>query len=169
MAAPTFTVPSTIAAIPAAAPKTVTGARAIVTVNGQTVGIYESCTFNTSFGTEPVHTLGKYNPQEIVVTSAEAVTLNCSGFRVVGAGLTTAPGVPLLSDLLGLESMTIVVADRQTGSKLLTVLNCVVTSYSGNFNAKATSKISVTYSGTAAFDESTSSDDDKSSNAGVSL
>jgi len=133
---------------------TVVGGRAKVFVDGVLVGIFESCVTTKNFGTEAIHTLGKYGPQEIVYTSVEAVNVNCSGFRVVGAGVHTLPKVPKVQDLLNFQPFTITVVDRQTGKTMRTVQGCVPTSDNDNFNAKATSRVNVSYIGTLAFDES---------------
>lgn len=139
--------------------KVVTGARAKVFVNNQLVGIFESCTVSGSLGTEPIFTLGRYAPDEIAITSSEAVNVSCSGFRVVGAGVHTLPAVPLIQDLLTFDPFTITVVDRQTGETLETILGCVPTSNNTNYNAKATSKVAITYIGVLAYNEDNNDND----------
>jgi hypothetical protein len=123
-------------------------------VNGNVCGIFESVSYNLNYGTEPIHVLGKFNPVEIAVTSQEAVSLTCSGFRVVGNGPYGSPSVPTVQQLLALSGMTITVTDRQTNNIILSVNNCIATGYSGSYNAKATSKIQINYIGTTIADES---------------
>lgn len=135
------------------------GARAKVYVNNQLVGIYESCSYNMSIGTEPIHLLGRYSPDEITPTSYEAVTLNCSGFRVVNQGPHVLPAVPKLQDLLTLEAVTLAVVDRQSGLTILTAIGCVPNSYNGNHNARATSRITINYTGLRISDESGAQDE----------
>lgn len=139
--------------------KVMVGARAKVFVDNALVGIYETCTFNMNIGTEPIHLLGRYSPDEITPTSYEAVSLSCSGFRVVGQGPHVLPKVPKLQDLLGLEGVTITVVDRQTGQAILTAIGCVANSYNGNHNARATSRITVNYTGLRLSDESGAQDE----------
>ena len=139
--------------------KVVTGARAKVYVNNQLVGIFESCTVSSSLGTEPIFLLGRYAPDEIAITSSEAVNVTCSGFRVVGAGLHTLPAYPLVSDLLLFDPFTITVVDRQTGETLETILGCTPSSQNTNYNAKATSKVNITYIGTLGFNEDANDSD----------
>lgn len=134
--------------------KTLTGARAKVYVNNQLVGIFESCTWNRSYGTEAIHLLGRYSPDEIAITSSEAITLSCSGFRVVGNGVHVLPAVPKVQDLLNFEALTITVVDRQTGSTICTVIGCVPNGDNGGVNARATSRVTVNYIGTIMSDES---------------
>jgi len=152
------------------ATKVLTGGRAKIYVQNQLVGIFETCTYNVNIGTEPIHILGRYSPSEITPTSYEAVTLSCSGFRVVGAGpqtgsasannagvgeaSTAGPAVPMLQDLLNFDSVTLAVVDRQTGVTILTAIGCVPTGYSGNHNARATSRVTINYTGLRISDES---------------
>jgi hypothetical protein len=107
-----------------------------------------------NIGTEPIHLLGRYSPDEITITSYEAVTISCSGFRVVGQGPYVLPAVPKLQDLLNFDSVTLTVVDRQTGQQILTAIGCVPTSYNGNHNARATSRVSINYTGLRISDES---------------
>lgn len=146
--------------------KVMVGARAKVYVNNQLVGIYETCTYNMNIGTEPIHLLGRYSPDEITPTSYEAVTVSCSGFRVVGQGPHVLPAVPKLQDIIALEGVTLTVVDRQTGLAILTAIGCVANSYNGNHNARATSRVTVNYTGLRISDES--GDQDESAGA-VSL
>lgn len=145
--------------------KVMVGARAKVYVNNQLVGLYETCTYNMNIGTEPIHLLGRYSPDEITPTSYEAITISCSGFRVVGQGPHVLPAVPKLQDLLGLEGVTLTVVDRQTGKAILTAIGCVPNSYNGNHNARATSRITINYTGLRISDES----GDQDENGAVSL
>jgi len=138
-------------------PKTMTGARAIVSVAGNIVGVYDSCTYSINIGAEPIHTLGRFSPNEIAVTSYEAVTVNCSGFRVVGNGAHVLPKFPKLNDLISLEGVQLIVTDRQGGATVLQVDNCIPVNYASGFNAKATSRIQITYLGSVASEENSSS------------
>ena len=131
-----------------------TGARAKVYVNNQLVGIFETATYNMNIGTEPIHLLGRYSAAEITPTSYEAVTISCSGFRIVGQGPHVLPGVPKLQDLLTLNAVTLAIVDRQSGETILTAIGCVPNSYNGNHNARATSRITINYTGLVLSDES---------------
>jgi hypothetical protein len=131
----------------------VTGSRTKVYVNDQLVGIFETVSYNVNIGTEPIHLLGRYSAAEITPTSYEVVTLQCGGFRIVGEGPMVLPAFPKLQDLLQLENVTLAIVDRQSGTTILTVIGCVPTSYSGNHNARATSRVSISYTGIVASDE----------------
>lgn len=141
------------------ATKVMTGARAKVYIDNQLVGIFETCSYNVNIGTEPIHLLGRFSPDEITPTSYEAVTLSCSGFRVIGAGVHTLPKFPKLQDLLNLEAVTIAVVDRQSRAVILTALGCVPNSYNGNHNARATSRVTINYTGLRLSDESGDQDE----------
>lgn len=149
--------------------KVFTGARAKVYVDNVLVGIFDSCSYAVNIGAEPVHILGRYSPAEITQTSYEAVTVNCSGFRVIGNGGHVLPKVPKLQDLLQFEYITLALLDRQganteggtnpNNEPVMTVQNCVPINYSTGANAKATSRVQVTYLGTHASDESGAQDE----------
>jgi len=150
---------------PAAGPltaKTITGGRTYVSsdaLGGAVVGIFDSITINESLTTEDIHTLGKYGPQEIVVTAYSAVTVSCSGFRVYGKGVKALGQFPTLADLINMGSLTLTVHDRQNpGTPLATIINCIPETNNVNYNARASSKVNITYKGTAVTDESTIGD-----------
>ena len=141
--------------------KVMTGARAKIYVDNVLVGVYDSCTYAINIGAEPIHILGRYSPAEITQTSYEAVTVNCSGFRVIGNGGHVIPKVPKLQDLLQLEYVTLSMVDRQSVDNIpiMNVQNCIPINYSTGVNAKATSRIQVTYLGTHAGDEAGDQDE----------
>ena len=139
--------------------KTLTGNRAKVYVKGVLCGIFDSCNYTSSIGTEDIFILGATSAREIAITSQEVVQLNCSGFRIVGNGVHILPAVPKLADLMNFESMTVSVVDRKTGAQVLTVLGVVPTTNGENYNAKTTSKIQVSYKGIRGYDESGDSDE----------
>jgi hypothetical protein len=133
--------------------KTMVGSRAKVYVNNVLVGLFDSCSYSFNVSAEPIHILGKFAPDEITPTAAEAVTVDCSGFRIIGQGSYVLPKMPRLQDLLNLEKVTIAVVDRQTGETILTAIGCVPVRHSGAYQAKATSKISISYMGTKMMEE----------------
>lgn len=145
--------------------KVITGGRSVVSItdaagNTQVIGIFESCSYNESLGTEDIHLLGRYGADEITVTSYNAVTVNCSGFRVYGHGAKILGKFPKLNDLLTLGPVTLTIGDRgnPAGAALATIINCVPDTNSTNNNAKSTSRISITYKGTALSDENSQGD-----------
>ena len=145
------------------AQKSMTGARAKIRVDGQLVGIFDSCQYGANIGTEPIHLLGRYSAAEISVTSYEAVQVACSGFRIVDQGVHVLPKAPQLQDLLNLESVQIEVEDRQTGSNVAIIKNCVPSNWGEGQQAKGTTRFNITYIGTILSDES--GDQDESAGA----
>lgn len=139
--------------------KTMTGGRAVVSVDNKVVGIFESCTYGANISVEPIHLLGRYGPAEITQTAYEAIAINCSGFRVIGNGAHTLPKFPKLQDLLNLGPVTISIRDRQTGELIMTAVGCIPTSYNTGVNARQTSRIQVTYTGTKLVDEAGDQDE----------
>lgn len=148
------------------AQKTMNGARAKVRVNGNIVGVFDSVQYGGNIGAEAVHLLGRYSPDEIAVTSYEAIQVSCSGFRLIDQGVHVLPAAPKLQDLLSLERIQIEVEDRQTGQNIAIVKNCVATSWGEAQQAKATTRFNITYMGTVLSDES---GDQEESNGFVSL
>ena len=138
--------------------KILTGARVKIYVQNQLVGVFETCSYSMSYGTEAIHLLGSYAAQEILINSSEAIQITCGAFRLVGQGPHVLPAVPKLSDLLSFESVTLAVVDRQSGETILTAIGCVPNSYSGNHNARASSRVSITYMGLVITDESSQGD-----------
>lgn len=139
--------------------KVVTGARAKVYIDNVLVGIFESCTISNATGLEAIHLLGRFTPDEIAITSKEAVNIACSGFRVVGQGKHVLPKVPKIQDLIGFEPFTMTIVDRQTGATMETILGVVPSTDNTNYNAKATSRVNINYMGIRASDESGAQDE----------
>ena len=134
--------------------KVMTGARAIVRVDGEVVGVFDSCQYGANIGTEPIHTLGRYSANEISITSYEAIQVSCSGFRVVDQGFHVLPKAPKLQDLITFERVQLEVQDRQSGSNIMIVKNCVPQSWSEAQQAKGSTRFNITYLGTVLSDES---------------
>lgn len=133
--------------------KTLNGAMAVVYVDSKICGIYDSCNYSVSHGTEAVHILGRFSPVEIAITSQEAVSVNCSGFRLVGNGVHVLPKAPKLEQLIALENITISIKDRVSLQNIMIVTGCKVTGHSGGVSSKAISRCSVNYLGTVYSDE----------------
>lgn len=146
------------------ATKVLTGGRAKLFVDNVLVGIFESVNYGATIGVEPIHILGRYSVAEITQTSYEAVSVQCSGFRVVGQGVHVLPKFPKLQDLLQLETVTLAITDRQTGETIMTVTGCVPTSYNSGVQGRATSRIQITYTGAKLVDESGDQDEANSTN-----
>lgn len=138
---------------PATTAKVFTGARAVVSVDGQDIGVFDSCSYGSNIGVEPIHILGSFVTQEITPTTYGEISVECSGFRVLNNGPHTLPKFPRLQDLLNLGSVTLSIRDRQSGTKMMEVIGAVPVAYRSGVNARSTSKISITYMGRILSDE----------------
>lgn len=153
--------------------QTLTGARAKLYVNEQLMGLATDCSWSLPYGMEPVHTLGRYEPQEIVPVSQEAVEVSLNGMRVVNFGphfgfdgnIDTAKVVPVLKDLLNNKDVTIRIEDRQTGEEVMRVAQCRSRGYSSQVGAKGMVTYSMTFVGIRVTDEHASDDQIKDGTA----
>jgi hypothetical protein len=139
---------------------TITGGRAQLylpdlTGNLVLAGVFDTVSRGKGLSTEAVHTLGQYSAREIAITAYNEVTVNCSGFRVLDKGTTVLGKFPRLQDLLNYQGVVIKVVDRQSGDTLLVVTGAVPNADNESYSARATTKTSISYTGIAAFDEST--------------
>lgn len=143
--------------------QTMTGARAKVRVNGEVVGLFDSCQYGATIGTEPVHILGRYSAAEISITSYEVVQVSCSGFRVIDQGVHVLPAAPTLDQLLAFETVQLEIEDRKSGKNIMIVKNCVPNNWGEGQQAKGTTRFNITYQGVVLSDES--GDQDESAGA----
>jgi hypothetical protein len=143
------------------ASKVMSGARAKVFIadpnsgKPELVGSFHTVTVGLTFDVQPVNILGRFSPDELVYTAQEAVTVQCSGFRVIGAGVHRMMKVPNTRDLLTHEYLQLVITDRQTGRDIHKVHSVRPVSYSTTLNARALEDVSVTYLGLLIDDEDT--------------
>ena len=140
--------------------KVLTGSRCVLrftdvtTGQSNVVGIFESVTWSYNQEVDNPYILGSEVPQETTPLSFSPVSLNMSGFRLIGEGPYVAARFPKLQDFLTQTPFDVECYDRATGSLVLKVKSCTSTSYSGGFNSRATSKISMTMVGLSTNDES---------------
>lgn len=143
------------------ASKTMTGARGKVyisdPVTGTTslIGIFSNISWGLTYDAQPVFLLGRHGPDEIVYTAQEPVSVQCSGFRVVGNGAHKLAKLPNLKDLLSSEYLEILVVDRQTGRDIAKIHGVRPVSFSTTLSARNLEEISVSYIGLVADDEDT--------------
>ena len=130
------------------------GARAKVIVDGQVVGIFNSCSYGVAYDANPVYILGKFNPAEIALTGQEPISVQCGGFRVIDNGPYVIASVPKLQDLLNHEDITLSLVDRQSGKTVMTVVGVRPTGYSTDVAARGLQSLNVSFQGTAMGDES---------------
>lgn len=143
-----------------AASKVMHGARAKVSIQepgkpSLLVGIFNTISWGQTYDVQPVYILGRLSPDETVYTAQEAVSISCSGFRVIGAGAHVLGKMPNLRDLLTHEYLEMIVTDRQTGRIMAKFHSVRPTSYSTTISARNLEEISVTYTGLLVDDEDT--------------
>lgn len=141
--------------------KTVTGARAKVyiadpnTGKSTLVGAFSQISWGLTFDAQPVHILGRFGPTEIVYTAQEPVSVQATGFKVIGAGVHKLMGMPNTRDLLTHEYLEMVIVDRQTGREMTKIHSLRPISYQTQLNARNLEEISVNYMGLLVDDEDT--------------
>lgn len=136
--------------------RTMSGARAQVALNGNIIGTFANVSYGVNIDIAPVNVLGRFSPAELVSTGQEAISVSCTGFRVLGAGPYATMSVPKLQDLLNTETFTISIFDRQSGptSPIMIVTDCLSSGYSTSIAAKSLQELSVNYMGLTLSDES---------------
>ena len=104
-----------------------TGPRAIVKLNGATIGSFSQISFGQSYDSTPTFVLGRFSPVEIVISGADPVSISATGWRTVqtpgnGAGYLGPYGQnsPIdmfkLQNLLEADGSTLHILDRRNGS-----------------------------------------------------
>jgi hypothetical protein len=149
------------------------GARAILKINGQTVGVFSQCSYGVSYDNTPVYVLGRFSPTEIALTGQDPVAVSATGFRTVqdannpgsqyfgpyAPGLTdnslgSAINMPKLQDLIDNNDSVITIYDRQTQQAVLTVVGVQVVSFQTNITARGLQELSMNFIGIQGWDES---------------
>lgn len=141
-----------------------TGARALIKFNGQLVGMFSSCSWNYSLEVVPAFILGNHTAVALTNTGANAVAIECEGFRQVtddgeyyGPHRTVGDRrlVPRLQDLLNDPgTFQITIEDRRTGKTIMKVTDCKSTGYRTALGARGQQTISVSFIGLRLGDES---------------
>jgi hypothetical protein len=149
-----------------------TGARALIKFNGQLVGMFSSCSWNYSLEVVPAFILGNHTAVALTNTGANAVAIECEGFRQVtdendqnyyGPHRTvgTRRLVPRLQDLLNDPgTFDITIEDRRTGKTVMKATTCKATGYRTALGARGQQTISVSFIGLRLGDESNPSPND---------
>ena len=130
------------------------GARGQVFVNGQISGIFSSISYGVDIDVSPAFVLGRFSPMELDVLAQEAISLTCTGWRVLNEGpYSGSIGVPKLQDLLTVDDITISLYDRQTGNFIMTVVGCKSQGWSSGLDSKAQQTLTVRFLGLRLEDE----------------
>lgn len=142
-------------------PKVMSGARAkvYITQEGgqpQLIGIFTSVSYSMQLDAQPAYILGRYSAAEIDYVAQEVVSINATGWRVIGHGAHQDVAVPKLEDLLSVGYMTFHIQDRGTAGepKMMQVQQVRPTGYSTTLSSRQLTEISMTFMGIYINDES---------------
>lgn len=133
--------------------KILTGARAKISIAGNTVGLFANCSWSIRQDKAPAYILGRYNPAEITPTSQEPVSISLTGYRVVDAGPYAVANATLLRGLLEEEDFDVTVYDRQTFKTIFTAVGCRVSGWSSGVAARGVSDVRIDIIGLKGEDE----------------
>jgi hypothetical protein len=156
-----------------------TGARALVMIDTNLIGIFSSCTWQLRQDKTPLFVLGKYGPGQIAPTAQEAVQMSLTGFRVFNKGPYAAMGATMLKDLLTEQDFTVKVFDRGpkdvagtnnsnsdvNGKAAFTAFGCRITGWSSGVAARGVSDVRIEVIGLFGGDETEGSEVQESSSA----
>jgi hypothetical protein len=141
------------------------GARALVQINKQPVGVFNEVSWVYGLLDAEVDILGAYGTVDVVYVGASAVTAEATGWRVIDHGPMVVASVPKLSELLTYEGVEILIMDRQAkpgDPAICTIRDAKPLGYSGGVAAKQLSTARITFKGTRFEDESGTNEEDAS-------
>lgn len=134
--------------------QTVHGARAKLIIDGTLQGSFSNVSYGLTYDMQPIYTLGRFSPAEIVPVGQEAIAISATGFRIVGNGPHVAAKVPKLQDLLQHEDIELTIEDRQTNQATFKVVGVRPTGYTTAIGARGVQEITVNFLGIRQSDES---------------
>jgi len=136
--------------------KVMHGARAIIAIGGRSIGIFSQVSYSLVYDVSPVFILGRLGPAELGYTAQEAVSVSCSGWRVLDSGphARTGGNVPFVNNLLTQDDVTITIYDRVTAKPIMTVVGCKCQGYSTSISHRQMQEITVNFIGLSISDES---------------
>jgi hypothetical protein len=115
------------------------GARALVQINKQPVGVFNEVSWVYGLIDAEVDILGAYAPVDIIYVGASAVTADATGWRVSITARMVVASVPKLRELLTYEGVEIQIMDRQAkpgDPPICTIRDVKPMGYSGGVAAK---------------------------------
>lgn len=144
--------------------KTLTGARAIVQIKGQPVGIFNNIAYSNRTVREPIYTLGSFLPREICAISQDPVAVRLSGYRHIGKTPAQVAGATLIRDLLteDADGFTVQIIDRRTNTRIAVIEGCKVVDYSIGVSARSYVDLSINLLGRLSYDEASPNGDNDS-------
>jgi len=134
--------------------KTLTGARCLLSIDSQPIGLFASVDFGVNNAAEDIYVLGNLGASEIVYTSQDTITVNVSGFRVMGSSPYDASSVPKLQELLTHADITLSIVDRTTKLPVMTLVGVRPIGYNVSAQARGVASLSISFRGLRLSDES---------------
>ena len=160
---------------PNAAPVVMHGARAIMSVAGQVVGIFTNVSYGVQYDVSPLYVLGRFSAIQTEYTGMEPVQVTCSGWRVLNKGPYAAMGqsgqrmVPKLQELLTAQDITLSIYDRQDNTTpIMEVTNCKAQGWNTTIQSRTLQEITVNFIGLIFSDEEDSTSGGQAEPAGSS-
>jgi len=142
-------------------PTVMHGARAILAIAGQPVGIFTNVSYQVQLDVAPVTILGSYAPVTTEYVGMEPVSVSATGWRVLDHGPHAVIGkngeriVPALAELISADELSITVYDRQDPTKKIAdITNVRSQGFSSGVAARSLSELTVTFIGLIYSDES---------------
>lgn len=130
------------------------GQLAKIYIDDELIGLFDSVDYGAEIFLEDAYILGRSSAAEIAETGYSTVSVNLSGFRIIGNGVHVLPKFPKVQDLVGLGSFKLDVVDRNSGEAVATVLGCKWNRYGTGFQARSLSRVQMTCRGLILQDES---------------
>lgn len=154
--------------------KSLSGARAVLILDGKTIGTAQNVSVNIGFQVDPLFTIGRFEAAELVPNSQQPATITMRMVRIIGVSPLQKLRLPTLNDvapdgLLMNQDFTIQIVDRQNslnptpgqGVTVMQVTNCRTTGFSLDTPASQTSEMTLTFTGIYIGDEGLSTTDNQ--------
>jgi hypothetical protein len=129
-----------------------TGAKLVLTINGQEVAYASNVNYNLAYNTIPISGIDQIEIDELAEVSI-SVNFTCSMFRVNKKGAISLGLMPKLSQILKRDELTAVIKSRVSNSTLLIVAGLKCIGRSGNFDARGAWVEILTFQGRRLYDE----------------
>lgn len=146
--------------------KTMTGARALVSISNPTtgfnkvVGIFNNVSWGLQFDAQGVHILGRYSPAEIAYTGQEPIGITAQAWRVLDHGPHADGNMPHLQDLLRADYVQFTIVDRDTDETVAVIHDVRPTSFTTSLSERQLQSMQLTFLGLMASDESGAQSED---------
>ncbi len=124
-----------------------------VMMGNKLMGIFTRVSLGVNYEATPIFTLGRFNPQEILVTSQDAIRINASGWRIFDQTSSLGIGFPKLQDILNAPDTSFSLVDRVSGVAIATVIGVRLLSFDSTVAARSPTEVNVSFMGVSLSDE----------------